>query len=101
MKCGRADCPDDGAWIPTLVLHPRHSLVAAWFQVSTTVCEKHKTKNAEVYLNDESWKAFLAWFDERKLERPHRSLSKVDYTAIVGEADQGRADAEPHVFDRR
>ncbi len=90
MKCGRADCIEDGCWIPTLVLHAKgHGGPGARFEVSTVVCEEHKTPNAQLYISDESWKIFLQWFDQRGAERPHRSLSCVEYTpftlAIIGQ----------------
>ena len=83
MRCGRADCNAEGCWIPTLLLHAKDSpkaFPAARFQVSTVVCDEHKTTNAEHFITDDAWKAFLAWFDERGAQRPHRSLSTIEYT---------------------
>lgn len=70
-------------WKPTLVLRHRHKPTAsARFTVATMVCARHKSGNADVFICDDAWKAFLAYFDERKLDRPHRSLTLVEYTRV-------------------
>ncbi len=85
LRCGRADCGEDGCWIPTLVLHAKGSKSpGARFEVSTVVCEEHKTTNAQHFITDESWKVLLEWFDQRGAQRPHRSISTVTYAPYQG-----------------
>lgn len=89
LTCSRAGCTSPAEFKVILLLVPSRTYAGKpWrFQSSNTVCAEHREK-VDLYLDEESWKAILDYFDARKAPRPWRAGTRVDFDKI----DQGESD---------
>lgn len=78
--CSRFGCENKASWKVILLLRPRNYRgEPVRGSTGLCVCGDHKSKLPDPFITQETWNQILAAFDERKLARPHRILTEVDY----------------------